>query len=91
MRAFVTFLLLGVALKAFPQVGRAEYYFDDASLDYSQGISLTVPVNTGDVEITGEISASALSPGFHQVFFYGDFKEQMKDFCQLCGFKAQVV
>jgi len=69
MRAFVTFLLLGVALKAFPQVGRAEYYFDDASLDYSQGISLTVPVNTGDVEITGEISASALSPGFHQVFF----------------------
>jgi hypothetical protein len=30
-------------------------------------------------------------PGFHQIFFYGDYKEQMKDFCQLCGFKAQVV
>ncbi len=30
-------------------------------------------------------------PGFHQIFFYGDFKEQMKDFCQLCGFQAQVV
>ena len=30
-------------------------------------------------------------PGFHQIFFYGDYKEQIKDFCQLCGFKAQVV
>ena len=30
-------------------------------------------------------------PGFHQIFFYGDYKEQMKDFCQLCGFKAQEV
>ena len=30
-------------------------------------------------------------PGFHQIFFYGDYKEQMKDFCQLCGFKAQIV
>ncbi len=30
-------------------------------------------------------------PGFHQIFFYGDYKDQMKDFCQLCGLKAQVV
>jgi len=30
-------------------------------------------------------------PGFHQIFFYGDYKHQVKDFCQLCGFKAQVV
>lgn len=30
-------------------------------------------------------------PGFHQIFFYGDYREQMKDFCQLCGFQAQVV
>jgi L-fucose isomerase-like protein len=30
-------------------------------------------------------------PGFHQIFFYGDYKQRMKDFCQLCGFKAQVV
>lgn len=29
-------------------------------------------------------------PGFHQIFFYGDYKEQMKDFCQLCGFEAQI-
>ena len=30
-------------------------------------------------------------PGFHQIFFYGDYKDQMKDFCQLCKFEAQVV
>ncbi len=30
-------------------------------------------------------------PGFHQIFFYGDYKEQMRDFCQLCKFEAQVV
>ncbi len=30
-------------------------------------------------------------PGFHQIFFYGDYKERVRDFCQLCGFKAQVV
>jgi hypothetical protein len=30
-------------------------------------------------------------PGFHQIFFYGDYKHQMKDFCQLCKFDAQVV
>ena len=30
-------------------------------------------------------------PGFHQIFFYGDYQDQMKDFCQLCGFKARVI
>jgi hypothetical protein len=30
-------------------------------------------------------------PGFHQIFFYGDYKDQMRDFCQLCKFDAQVV
>jgi hypothetical protein len=30
-------------------------------------------------------------PGFHQIFFYGDYQDRMKDFCQLCGFTAQVV
>lgn len=29
-------------------------------------------------------------PGFHQIFFYGDYKEQVRDFCQLCGFKTEV-
>ena len=30
-------------------------------------------------------------PGFHQIFFYGDYKHQMKDFCKLCKFDAQIV
>jgi len=30
-------------------------------------------------------------PGFHQVFFYGDYKDQMRNFCQLCKFEAQIV
>ena len=30
-------------------------------------------------------------PGFHQIFFYGDYKDQLRDFCQLFGLEAQVV
>ncbi|MBD3266307.1 hypothetical protein GF373_06520 [bacterium] len=30
-------------------------------------------------------------PGFHQLFFYGDYKEEMKDFCQLMDIKATIV
>jgi len=30
-------------------------------------------------------------PGFHQIFFYGDYKDQIKDFCRLCKFDVQVV
>ena len=29
-------------------------------------------------------------PGFHQVFFYGDYKRELRDFCQLCNFEAVV-
>jgi len=30
-------------------------------------------------------------PGFHQLFFYGDYGDQLKDFCLLNGLKARVV
>jgi hypothetical protein len=30
-------------------------------------------------------------PGFHQIFFYGDFKRELRDFCQLIGIEARVV
>jgi hypothetical protein len=30
-------------------------------------------------------------PGFHQIFFYGDYKRQVVEFCQLFNFEAQVV
>jgi hypothetical protein len=29
-------------------------------------------------------------PGFHQLFFYGDYGRPMKDFCQLCNFQSQI-
>ena len=30
-------------------------------------------------------------PGFHQLFFYGDYKSELKEFAQLCNFGAKVV
>jgi len=30
-------------------------------------------------------------PGFHQTFFYGDYQDRVKDFCQLCGFETEIV
>jgi hypothetical protein len=30
-------------------------------------------------------------PGFHQLFFYGDFKRQLVQFCRLYGIEPQVV
>ncbi|NWG14559.1 MAG: hypothetical protein HXY20_13615 [Acidobacteria bacterium] len=30
-------------------------------------------------------------PGFHQIFFYGDFKRELRDFCRLIGIEARVV
>jgi hypothetical protein len=30
-------------------------------------------------------------PGFHQLFFYGDFKRELRQFCQLCNLEARVV
>jgi len=30
-------------------------------------------------------------PGFHQVLFYGDYKKEVEDFCQLFNFEAQLV
>jgi len=30
-------------------------------------------------------------PGFHQVFFYGDYKKQLKEFCKLFDYKSTIV
>jgi L-fucose isomerase-like protein len=57
--------------------------------------NMEVPPSGGcvvSVKVKFDGSQKVLSfPGFHQIFFYGDYKEQVRDFCQLCGFKAQVV
>ena len=30
-------------------------------------------------------------PGFHQLFFYGDYKKELTEFCQLFNYRAEVV
>ena len=30
-------------------------------------------------------------PGFHQIFFYGDYKKELRDYCKLFGLRAQLV
>jgi len=42
------------------------------------------------VKMDGEQNVLSF-PGFHQLFFYGDFKKETKSFCQLFGFSARVV
>ena len=69
MRALLTLLLLGLTLKALPQVVKAEYFFDNAAVAYGQGLSLTVPANTGNVDITADLPVTGLPAGVHQVFF----------------------
>jgi hypothetical protein len=69
MRPLLLILLLGLAVKAMPQVVYAEYFIDDASVPYRQGTSLTVPENTGYVLITATLNANGLAPGFHQAYF----------------------
>ncbi|MBL7189919.1 MAG: hypothetical protein ISS70_26615 [Phycisphaerae bacterium] len=57
--------------------------------------NLDVPPSGGcvvSVKVKFDGNQEVLSfPGFHQIFFYGDYKHQMKDFCQLCKFDAQIV
>ena len=69
MRVLVALFLLGFTLKAVPQVVEAEYFFDDAIVPYGQGISLVVPANSGNVDITADLPVAGLSEGIHQVFF----------------------
>jgi hypothetical protein len=75
MRAFVTFLLLGIALNATSQfipgayIGEVEYVFDNAAVGLGQGISINAPFNTGSTEITAELNVAVLSPGFHLITF----------------------
>lgn len=57
--------------------------------------NMEVPPSGGcvvSVKVKFDGSHPVLSfPGFHQIFFYGDYGRQVRDFCQLCGFTAQLV
>jgi len=57
--------------------------------------NMDVPPSGGcvvSVKVKFDGSQEVLSfPGFHQIFFYGDYKHRMKDFCRLCKFDPQIV
>jgi hypothetical protein len=57
--------------------------------------NMNVPPSGGcvvSVKVKFDSRQEVLSfPGFHQIFFYGNYADQMKDFCQLNKFEAQIV
>lgn len=57
--------------------------------------NLSVPPSGGcvvSVKVKMDSNQNVLSfPGFHQLFFYGDYKRELKAFCQLMNYEAVVV
>ena len=57
--------------------------------------NLSVPPSGGcvvSVKYKMDGTQNVLSfPGMHQFFFYGDYRKELKNFCQLCNFEAIIV
>ena len=57
--------------------------------------NMTVPPSGGcvvSVKVKFDDGHEVLSyPGFHQLFFYGDFKHELEDFCQLYNYEPVLV
>lgn len=57
--------------------------------------NMSVPPSGGcvvSVKVKFDDGHEVLSyPGFHQLFFYGDYKHELGDFCQLYNFKPTVI
>ncbi len=57
--------------------------------------NMSVPPSGGcvvSVKVKFDRGHEVLSfPGFHQLFFYGDYKRELEDFCQLFNFDAKIV
>jgi L-fucose isomerase-like protein len=57
--------------------------------------NMSVPPSGGcvvSVKVKFDRGHEVLSfPGFHQLFFYGDYVNELEDFCQLFNFKAKIV
>lgn len=57
--------------------------------------NVSVPPNGGcvvSVKVKFDGDQDVLTfPGFHQIFFYGDYKQQLLEFCQLFNLEARVV
>jgi hypothetical protein len=57
--------------------------------------NMSVPPSGGcvvSVKVKFDRGHEVLSfPGFHQLFFYGDYVNELEDFCQLFNFEAKIV
>jgi hypothetical protein len=57
--------------------------------------NMAVPPSGGcvvSVKVKFDDGHNVLSyPGFHQLFFYGDYKRELEDFCQLFNFEPNLV
>jgi len=57
----------------------------NVSVPPSGGCVVSVMVKLDDV------NALLSYPGFHQIFFYGDYKKELRDYCKLFGIKPIVI
>jgi hypothetical protein len=80
----------------FLPVGEAN--MDRSQMLISTGVvedNMSVPPSGGcvvSVKVKLDGGHEVLSfPGFHQLFFYGDYKRELKAFCKLFNFEARVV
>jgi hypothetical protein len=57
--------------------------------------NMSVPPSGGcvvSVKVKFDGSSEVLTfPGFHQLFFYGDYKKELEDFCHLFNIEAKIV
>jgi len=57
---------------------------DNIAVPPSGGCVVSISVKLDDV------SDLLTYPGFHQIFFYGDFKKELQAYCRLYGIRAQI-
>jgi len=76
----------------------SEENLDRSQMLISTGVvedNMSVPPSGGcvvSVKVKFDEGSEVLSfPGFHQLFFYGDYKRELKAFCKLYNFEARVV
>lgn len=78
-------------LDVFPSKERSQLLFSSGTVVDN----LSVPPSGGcvvSVKYKMDGGQEVLSfPGMHQLFFYGDYKKELKDFCQLYNFDAKIV
>lgn len=78
-------------LDFFPEEERSKLLFATGTVVEN----LSVPPSGGcvvSVKYKMDSEQDVLSfPGMHQLFFYGDYKKELRDFCKLYNFKAESV